>query len=362
MQKQITLDELTRRAEAGEPAAQYSLAAYLSGKGRREEANRWLTAAAAAGEPEALYTMATRRAHTRKGILSVAADLEEAATIGSPSASMLVAVLRATGVGFPQDDAAAVSLVLDWAKRGLAQPRRDLGALLLLQHPDDPDGSALLTGAEPADWAAVAGRLTLAPPPLVAPVRICDSPDVIHFRGVVPAAVCEYVISLTAPRLAPALVFEPGGKRLIRDQSRTSMAANFAPIDLQLAIVALNRTIAAAAGLSASHAEFLSVMRYKAGEQYRPHFDFLPPGPDFDRNGQRVKTALLYLNDNYEGGETEFVTPGLKVKGRTGDIVVFSNVLADGRGDPASRHAGLPVVSGEKWLASKWFRERNYDY
>lgn len=75
-----------------------------------------------------------------------------------------------------------------------------------------------------------------------------------------------------------------------------------------------------------------------------------------------MKTALLYLNDAYQGGETEFLPSGLKVKGRPGDILVFSNVLADGRGDPASRHAGLPVASGEKWLASKWFRERNFDF
>ena len=362
MQTPISLGELTRRAEAGEAAAQYSLAAYLAGKGRRDEADRWLAAAVAAGEPEALYTMATRRTHTRAGILAVAADLKDAAAKGSPSAARLVAVLQAMGIGFAQDDAAALALVFDGARRGLLPFRQDIGALLLLQRASDPDGAALLAGAEPRDWAAVARRLTLTPPPLKAAETLCAAPDVSIVRDAVPRAVCAAVMAHSAPRLGPALVYDPQGTGMMRDPMRSSATASLAPVDLSLAIVAVNRTIAAAARIPDPQGEFLSVMRYRPGEEYRPHFDIVPAGPDLDRNGQRIKTALLYLNDAYQGGETAFLTPGLKVKGGTGDILVFSNVLPDGRGDPASRHAGLPVTAGEKWLASKWFRARNFDF
>ena len=147
------------------------------------------------------------------------------------------------------------------------------------------------------------------------------------------------------------------------DAAQQRLAGRVRPgVDYRDIHLEAHRAVAGAAGLPDAQGEFLSVMRYRPGEQYRPHFDIVPPGPDLDRNGQRIKTALLYLNDGYEGGETEFLTTGLKVKGRPGDVLVFSNVLSGNRGDPASRHAGLPVVSGEKWLASKWFRERNYDY
>lgn len=358
----ITFEELKKRAEAGEAAAQYSLAANLARAGRREEANRWLTAAAAGGEPEALYTLATRQMHTRAGAVAAAPRLSDAAAKGSPSAARLVAVMQALGIGFPQDDAAAIEAVRRLAENGAGPARREIGALLVLQFKDDPDGAALLMGAAPRDWKDVARRLTLTPPSPAAPERLSDSPGVSVVRDVIPCAVCDYVIAHSTPRLGPAMVYDPRGTGMMRDPLRSSAAASLSPLDLDLALIAVNRAIAAAAGLPESQGEFLSVMRYRPGEQYRPHYDIIPAGPDFDRNGQRVKTALLYLNEGYEGGETEFLTPGLKVKGRTGDIVVFSNVLADGRGDPATRHAGLPVTAGEKWLASKWFRERNFDF
>lgn len=358
----ITLEELRRLAESGDPHAQYSLAAFCARAGRREDADRWLAAAAAAGEPEALYTLATRRMHTRDGAAGVAPQLSEAAAKGSLLATRLVAVMRAMAIGFAPDDGAAIDEILRLAEQGAAPMQREIGALLLLQHWDDQDGAALLAGSPLQDWARAASRVSLTPPPPAAPERLSDSPDVVIFRSAVPPALCDHIIAHAAPLLGPALVYDPRGTGMIRDPLRSSATASLSPLDLDLAIVAVNRVMAAAADLPDARGEFLSVMRYRPGEQYRPHVDIIPPGADYDRNGQRVMTALLYLNEDYQGGETEFLAPGLKVKGRTGDIVVFSNVLGDGRGDPASRHAGLPVTSGEKWLASRWFREKNFDF
>lgn len=341
----ITLEDLTRLAEAGEAAAQYALAGYCARAGRREEADRWLGAAAQNGEPDALFTLATREMHTRAGCIAAAPRLADAAAKGSPSAARAASVLRAMEIGFPKDDAAAIGAVVRLAAQGLDPARRELTALRLLQHRDDVED----------------GRLSLDPPPSPAE-RICDSPDLVLFRNAVPRAVCAYVMEHAAPRLGPALVYDPRGGGMIRDPLRTSATASLGPLDLDLALVALNRRISALAGVKDAQGEFLSVMRYRPGEEYRPHFDIIPPGPDLDRNGQRIKTALLYLNDGYAGGETAFPAAGLKVRGEPGDLLVFSNVTADGRADPASRHAGLPVASGEKWLASKWFRDRPFDF
>jgi len=358
----ISLEDLLTRAEAGDPHAQYSLAAAMARAGRRDDADRWLKAAADGGEPEALYTLATRQMHTRAGAIDMAPRLADAAQKGSPSAGRLVAVMRALGLGFPQDDAAAIDAAASLAARGFAPMQREIAALVVLQNPDDPGAAALLAGSPAIDWPALAQRVSLTPPPTPAPERVCDSPDVALFRNVVPRAVCDYIIEHASIRLGPALVYDPRGTGMMRDPLRSSATASLGPLDLDLAIIAVNRALCAAAGLADAQGEFLSVMRYRPGEQYRPHFDCIPPGPDFDRNGQRIKTALLYLNDGYEGGETAFLVPRINVKGRAGDVAVFSNVTPDGRGDPASRHAGLPVTAGEKWLASKWFRERNFDF
>ncbi len=358
----LSLEEATRRAEAGDARAQYALAAHCSRVGRRAEADRWLAAAAANGEPEALYTLATRLTHTRAGVIAAAPRLAEAAAKGSPSAAHFIGVLKALGLGFPKDETAAVDTLVRLAREGHAPMRRALAALLVLQNPDDPDAAAITAGADGVDWAGVQQRARLDPRAAPAPERLSQSPDVLVYRSAVPRAVCAHVIAHAAPRLGPALVYNPAGAGMMRDPLRSSATASLSPVDLDLAILAVNRTMSACAGLPDEQGEFLSVMRYRPGEQYRPHFDTVPPGPDFDRNGQRVKTALLYLNEDYGGGETAFLTPDIKVKGATGDIIVFSNVTADGQRDGASRHAGVAVTAGEKWLASKWFRAQNFDF
>jgi prolyl 4-hydroxylase len=65
-------------------------------------------------------------------------------------------------------------------------------------------------------------------------------------------------------------------------------------------------------------------------------------------------TMLVYLNDAYEGGETEFLKTGFKIKGSAGDAILFRNADPAGNPDEDSLHAGLPVTSGVKLLASRW--------
>jgi prolyl 4-hydroxylase len=76
------------------------------------------------------------------------------------------------------------------------------------------------------------------------------------------------------------------------------------------------------------------------------------------RFGPRVSTILIYLNDDYGGGETEFPTIGWRYKGRPGDLLFFWNVTEAGEPDLLTLHAGLTPTYGEKWLLSQWVRGR----
>ena len=60
------------------------------------------------------------------------------------------------------------------------------------------------------------------------------------------------------------------------------------------------------------------------------------------------------------GGGTAFPEANLVVDARMGRAVAFRNTDDAGRPDPDSLHAGTPVLAGEKWLATLWFRERRY--
>jgi hypothetical protein len=84
--------------------------------------------------------------------------------------------------------------------------------------------------------------------------------------------------------------------------------------------------------------------------------------PDYDQEiaqrGQRIVTFLVYLNDGYAGGETEFPRLDIKHKGRAGEGLSFSNALADGRSDLRTLHAGRPPTRGDKWIVSQFVRDR----
>jgi prolyl 4-hydroxylase len=77
------------------------------------------------------------------------------------------------------------------------------------------------------------------------------------------------------------------------------------------------------------------------------------------RGGQRVGTVVMYLNSPEKGGGTIFPDVGLEVAPVRGNAVFFSY----DRPHPSTKtlHGGAPVLAGEKWVATKWLRERRFD-
>jgi prolyl 4-hydroxylase len=103
-------------------------------------------------------------------------------------------------------------------------------------------------------------------------------------------------------------------------------------------------------------AEKLHVLNYKEGQDYALHADFSMPGL-VNLQPSRFATMILYLNDDFKGGETWFPKASpkpLTVKPKKGKAVFFYNMLPDGNLDERSLHAGLPVTQGEKWMANLW--------
>ena len=105
--------------------------------------------------------------------------------------------------------------------------------------------------------------------------------------------------------------------------------------------------------------EQLQVVRYGAGQEYRPHLDACVEGCDRVNQPRinRRATLLVYLTDDFEAGSTHFPAIGTRVRPRRGDGVLFYNTDADTGGElPDSLHAGEPVTAGTKWVANCWVR------
>ena len=184
--------------------------------------------------------------------------------------------------------------------------------------------------------------------------RLSDDPEVVHFSQLLTPAECRHLMEATGNQFEPSMVYD-SKRQLVRDDIRTSDGSTIHWLIEDPAVVALNRRIAAASGSSYESGEALALLRYSPGQEYRPHFDFVRGAEN-----RRLMTALIYLNDDYEGGETAFVRTSLKIKGKTGDVILFRNDGDDQGPNPLSEHAGLPITRGVKYLATRWIREARW--
>ncbi|MBY4897428.1 2OG-Fe(II) oxygenase [Cupriavidus sp. AU9028] len=191
-----------------------------------------------------------------------------------------------------------------------------------------------------------------------------ESPRIALFDGLLAAAECDALVELARNRLARSPVVNPdtGDENLI--EARTSMGAMFQVGEHPL-IQRIEARIAQVTGIPAEHGEGLQILNYKPGGEYQPHFDYFNPARlgearQLRVGGQRVATMVIYLNDVPAGGATAFPRLGLRVMPVRGNAVYFGYRGEDGSLDERTLHAGLPVEQGEKWIATKWLRERPY--
>ncbi|MHA6288184.1 prolyl hydroxylase family protein [Maricaulis sp. CAU 1757] len=218
----------------------------------------------------------------------------------------------------------------------------------------DPDTTAPLQAAE------LARRLT--EPDLIAQALSTD-PRIIAFETAVPRAVCDYLAAGTAQLLRPAEIFDPASGQTRPDPYRTSLTASLGEDAMDLVLWAIKHRLARLAGSELARAEAMAVLAYRPGDEYRRHFDFLiadgaAASADLEARGQRRHTVLLRLNDEFEGGATYFPRLDIRWQDRAGGALAFDNLDQNGDGNPLTLHAGEPVASGTKLLASLWLRER----
>jgi len=122
----------------------------------------------------------------------------------------------------------------------------------------------------------------------------------------------------------------------------------------------LSRRAASFAGLPLSHAEKWQCAKYAATQQYAVHTDNMDSFNALAPGG-RVASVLLYLDDGFQGGETAFPLLNFTYTPRKGSALFFQNVRTPVldpyalETDQLSAHAGRPVVSGHKHIATKWF-------
>ena len=188
------------------------------------------------------------------------------------------------------------------------------------------------------------------------------SPRVVVFGGLLSDAECDALVALAKPRLqrSETVDTDTGGSEV--NAARTSDGMFFERGETAL-IDGIEKRIAALLRWPVENGEGLQILHYRAGAEYRPHHDYFDPAQPgtatiLQRGGQRVATIVMYLSTPERGGATVFPDVGLDVAPVKGNAVFFSY----DRPHAVTRtlHGGAPVIAGEKWVATKWLREREF--
>jgi prolyl 4-hydroxylase len=189
------------------------------------------------------------------------------------------------------------------------------------------------------------------------------NPRVVVFGGLLSDEECTALIELAKPRLARSLTVstKTGGEEINAD--RTSNGMFFQRGENEL-VSRIEARIGRLVKWPVENGEGLQVLHYVPGTEYKPHYDYFDPAEPgtpsiLKRGGQRVGTLVMYLGEPEKGGGTSFPDVHLEVAPRRGNAVFFSYE----RPHPSTKslHGGAPVIAGEKWIATKWLRERRFE-
>lgn len=312
-------------------------------------------------------------------------DLHRRASDGDLDALNVLGRALLTGDGVPQSIADGVRLTNEAAARhqpealarralcaawGVAQPRNIDAALDDLLHAARGGWRAaqqqlqLLARSAHGDWQALRDAIDL-PALRSAPASriIAEHPSIAVVERFASAAECAWLIECGRPTLTRAKVYRDSSTAQTAE-SRTNSETGFTIGNADVFLSLLRDRMSSATSVATRFFEVTKLLHYSVGQQFALHSDFLATNTpelqrEIERRGQRVLTLLVYLNDDYEGGATEFPRIGLRFRGQQGDALIFRNIDAAGAPDYDSVHAGLPIERGEKWLLSQWIRTKS---
>ncbi|XP_072987405.1 probable prolyl 4-hydroxylase 9 [Typha latifolia] len=256
------------------------------------------------------------------------------------------------------------------------------GSVLLSQDlPDEgvPRGRLMEVTEGEMEWPVMPSGESGDSRPSLIPFQVLSwNPRALYFPRFATADQCQTIIQIAKSKLTPSTLALRKGEtedntKGIRTSSGTFLSASE---DSTGVLKQIEQKIARVTMIPRENGESFNILRYEIGQRYASHYDAFNPAEYGPQKSQRVASFLLYLSDVEEGGETMFPFEnglnmnsgydyekciGLKVKPRQGDGLLFYSLFTNGTIDPTSLHGSCPVIKGEKWVATKWIRDKHRD-
>ena len=171
---------------------------------------------------------------------------------------------------------------------------------------------------------------------------------------------CDQIINSAQGKMTPS----PLSRKIDDESYRDSETCYFEGTPAQTHV---NQKICDIIGIDNNMSEPPQIQHYNLGNQFKAHCDYFHKGLDYEEfagdnanyQGQRTWTFMVFLNNVEKGGETEFINlNNLYITPKKGTAVVWSNLKKDGTVNDQTLHRGTPILLGEKYIITKWFREK----
>jgi len=194
---------------------------------------------------------------------------------------------------------------------------------------------------------------------------VMTGPNIAIIRNFLSDEECDEIIRLSRGKMRASQVVDRESGGSYQSSVRKSEGSHFERGENDL-VRRIEARIEALVGIPVNRGEPLQILHYGPGGEYKAHQDFFEPRDAGTAKltqigGQRIGTLVMYLNDVPEGGETAFPDIGFSAKPHKGSVVYFEYMNVAGELDYRCLHAGMPVIRGDKWIMTKWLRERPHE-
>lgn len=192
-------------------------------------------------------------------------------------------------------------------------------------------------------------------------VILSEDPKIYTINNYLTDDECDHFIKISKPNLKRAYVSDTrqGTYSKGRTGSNHWLLHNYDEVTKRV-----GDRISSLIGIPLENAESYQVVHYDVSQKYDQHWDAYAKNESekclrcLKWGGQRMVTALLYLNNVEEGGGTSFPNLNIVSRAEKGKLLIFYNCIP-GTNDVHQNtlHAGMPVLKGEKFAVNLWFRE-----
>ena len=197
-----------------------------------------------------------------------------------------------------------------------------------------------------------------------------EDPHVYTLDNFITREECQHIIREAKPRLGRAMVgagLDPNNMDGTYSSNRTGTNCWF-PHNHDPIFARVGERIAQEVGHPFANAEQFQVVHYDVGEEFKDHYDGWDQDGtsehfhNFKFGGNRLLTALIYLNDVPLGGGTKMTKLNHLIEAKEGRVLVFEDCYkGTNNRHLLSEHCGMPVIRGEKYAVNLWFKECPYE-